>query len=375
MNIIFLIPDLSLGGSQLSAIKFLNVISRNQTLKSVQVFTHTDTHTLAKKLNDNVHVYNLNLKINFFKAFATLNKAVKESRKCIIFGWSMNSYALANLLGIVNPKSKVIISERYAIKDFFSFKVNSIFRVFWHFFVIKFLCLRSDVVTANSRQNLEILKASIKKNVISFYLPNVLDLDTLATSDESAKKIIGMQSKGHLTFFSMGRLVEQKGFDVLIKAVSLLKDKGLSLQCIIAGDGPLRSQLRFLARDLGVNEEISFVGELKFPGDWYRRADVVVVPSRAEGFPNVVLEAMACGKTVISSDCETGPREMIRDGKNGFLTPVNDHVALSRIMAKIIANEECLIQFGVEARKDIISNYGKDKVHDQYNRLLSLIRF
>jgi glycosyltransferase involved in cell wall biosynthesis len=101
---------------------------------------------------------------------------------------------------------------------------------------------------------------------------------------------------------------------------------------IILGEGPLRGELEALAFDLGIGEKVHFSGFRVNPMPLFRRAAAVVVSSSYEGFGNVLVEAMACGTPVISTDCPVGPREILEDGRLGMLVPVGDDAALAAAM-------------------------------------------
>ena len=125
-----------------------------------------------------------------------------------------------------------------------------------------------------------------------------------------------------------GRLAPWKGFADLIHAVKALSRKR-PVRLLILGDGPLRSELEALVDELGLADVVRLQGYVDNPLKFFRHADVFVLSSHVEGLPNVLVEAMMCGCTPVSTDCPTGPREVLQDGKYGYLVPVGDPVALA----------------------------------------------
>ena len=126
---------------------------------------------------------------------------------------------------------------------------------------------------------------------------------------------------------AVGTLKAVKRLDVLIRAFARLS--GLAGTLVIVGDGPERSRLEQLSRELGLEESVLFVGHQVDPGPWYAFADVLVVSSEREGFCNVIVEAMEQGTPVVSTDCPSGPREILEDGRFGVLVEPGDESALA----------------------------------------------
>ena len=120
-----------------------------------------------------------------------------------------------------------------------------------------------------------------------------------------------IRKSGHRHLVAAGRLVFQKGFDLLIDAVALLRDR--SLHVSLLGDGPLRQELERRARDAGVADRIHFAGFQPNPYAWFKLADGFVLSSRFEGFPNVVLEALVCGLPVAALPAPGGVDEILAD--------------------------------------------------------------
>ncbi len=98
---------------------------------------------------------------------------------------------------------------------------------------------------------------------------------------------------------------------------------------IIFGDGPLRSELEALIVELDLSNVVKLQGHVENPLKYFAKADIFVLSSYAEGLPNVLIEGMMCGCTPVSTDCPTGPREVIQDGKYGYLVPMRDPVAMA----------------------------------------------
>jgi glycosyltransferase involved in cell wall biosynthesis len=136
--------------------------------------------------------------------------------------------------------------------------------------------------------------------------------------------------KGHKGFkiLSVGSLKTQKDHKTLLKALALLPET-LDTQLVILGEGPLRGDLSRLAEELGVASRLSLPGFVLDPYPWFSSADLFVLTSRWEGFGNVLVEALECGTPVVSTDCISGPSEILANGRYGHLVPVQDPVMLA----------------------------------------------
>jgi glycosyltransferase involved in cell wall biosynthesis len=131
---------------------------------------------------------------------------------------------------------------------------------------------------------------------------------------------------------TVGRLKPDKNYALLIRAFAALGVEG-NAELAILGEGPLRTGLEQLARDLGVADRVRIPGFTTNPWPAYASADLFVLSSDHEGYPNVILEAMLAGLPVVSTDCPSGPREILGDGRYGRLVPVGDADALAKAMA------------------------------------------
>lgn len=131
---------------------------------------------------------------------------------------------------------------------------------------------------------------------------------------------------------AVGRLEKSKDYPTLIKAFARLRAER-RVRLVILGEGRLRPLLETQVEQLGVTEDVALPGWVDNPYAWMRQADLFALSSSWEGLGNVLIEAMACGCSLVSTDCDSGPREILENGRYGALVPVGDAAALTRAMA------------------------------------------
>jgi glycosyltransferase involved in cell wall biosynthesis len=148
---------------------------------------------------------------------------------------------------------------------------------------------------------------------------------------ESSAQIDELWAGTERRILTVGRLKAQKNHKLLIRSFALLDD-ALGAKLLILGEGPLRPELEQLATDLGIADRVILPGFSADPWSLYRSADLFVLSSDYEGLGNVLIEAMLAGLPVVSTDCPSGPREILDGGRLGELVPVGDTEALATAM-------------------------------------------
>lgn len=165
----------------------------------------------------------------------------------------------------------------------------------------------------------------------------------------------------------VGSLKRQKNHRLLIESFSILQSlTNERLMLAIVGEGELRSELESLVLTLGLSDRILLPGFFLDPAPWYMSADLFVLSSDWEGFGNVLIEALSFGVPVVSTDCESGPREILKDGLYGELVPTKDATSLSLAISKSLGAVHDKMKL-IERAND----YSVDKIGQKY---LSLVQ-
>ena len=168
-----------------------------------------------------------------------------------------------------------------------------------------------------------------------------------------------------LRLISVGSLKVQKDYPTLLSAVKKVVNSGLDVSLLILGTGPLLSELKERRRSLGLEDHVHFGGFVSDPGPFYRAADLFVLSSAWEGFGNVIVEALAVGMPVVSTDCHSGPAEILDNGRYGQLVPVGDAEALAKAI-----RESLEATHDSEALRARASDFSADIIAERYLSVL-----
>lgn len=177
---------------------------------------------------------------------------------------------------------------------------------------------KSDLIVCNSVEQTEYLihKAShLADKAVSIY--NILDIDkVLLLKEEPIEDDIKHFMEGCKCIISSGRFAKAKGWNNLLKAFKVLSQRQDNIRLILIGDGELKDKIKALIEELGIAEKVLLPGFQENPFKYISKADIFVLSSFYEGFPNTLVEAMACEKPVIATDCPSGPAEILQGTVN-----------------------------------------------------------
>jgi GalNAc-alpha-(1->4)-GalNAc-alpha-(1->3)-diNAcBac-PP-undecaprenol alpha-1,4-N-acetyl-D-galactosaminyltransferase len=170
---------------------------------------------------------------------------------------------------------------------------------------------------------------------------------------------------------TMGRLRSQKGYDLLIPAFARLADRYPDWQLIIMGEGSDRESLETMRDGLGLRDRVLMPGTVRNTSAVLQQAELFVMASRFEGFPMAHCEAMSSGLPIVSTDCESGPREIIRQNVDGLLVETGNVDAIAAGMETLMSNHMLRKQFATRA-PDVLDRFGIDKIISQWEMLMNI---
>lgn len=236
----------------------------------------------------------------------------------------------------------------------------------WYYgHLYRLLYPRFDAIVCQSRDMQQDMVATftipLEKTVL---LHNPVDVQAIR---EQAAASPPPLSDARRNLLAMGRLVPRKGFDLLLRAVQKLDDPECHLTLL--GEGKCRSELEELAQELGIEKRVTFAGFQQNPAPYLAGADVFVLSSLYEGFPNVVLEAMACGTPVAAFACPGGLNELVIPGENGCLAAVRDVSGLAACIRRLLAAPLS----GEAVRESVATRFGLEAIVQGYEKLFTTV--
>lgn len=307
-------------------------------------------HSPLGLLRDSAHI--LSALLNNGKRLWALRRAIREHDPdgIISFLDSTNVLALLASRGLRIP---VIVSERidpgrHRIKRAWNFLRRQVYP--W-----------ADRVVVQTRRVFEFFPPALWPKLVVIPNPVIPSPPGQGT---------GVELPPGKWIVAMGRLAEQKGFDILLEAFALLRERQAEWRVAILGEGALRGELEALRDRLGLGDRVLLPGRVSNPEALLRRADLFVLPSRFEGFPMALCEAMACGLPVVAADCPTGPREILRDGVDGVLVPPENPELLASALERLMKDPAERKRLAARA-PEVAERFALDKVMAMWEAVLA----
>lgn len=369
-SVLYVLPATAIGGAET---KFFNIIKRMKNFKNILL---TNRSVAGYFSIPGLQVYRfeeygcrepmpvtLENARNYGRAIKEVVK--KEKTDCIVGIMHTGSFYASLARDIFRLKVHLIGTIEGNISAYFRAEQRS--PTLLEKTLIWYLLRRPSLLSVPS----EGVKDDLVKN---FGIPerriaviyNGIDIEGVREMAAEGDRITGHQSK---TIITACRLNAQKDFLTLLRAFGEVKAK-IESRLIIIGDGELRDEIIKHAQAIGIDKNIAITGFKKNPFGFFSTADVFVLSSFFEGFGNVIVEAMALGIPVVSTDCPSGPREIIQHGVNGFLVPVEDHHAMAEAILKILENAEVRNEFKARGLERAACFKSEDMV-ERFRRLIS----
>ena len=344
-TILFILPDLNQGGAERVITTLCNELDRTKFCLKLVLFKKEGYY--LNHLKDDVEIIELNIsriRYSIFKIIPLINKLKPD----IVFtGWGEISAFLSPLIPFFS-KTKFVTRETNVVSKHVTRKEILFFYRFYNNF--HQIIAQSDDMKNDLIDNFKIHSSKIIKinNPVDFEMINRLKEENIEQDNHT----------GYKNIVSIGNLSQRKGFDLLLNVFSYLKNEPIKLT--IFGDGRYKEELLVQKNDLQL-DNVSFFGKVNNPFPFVKQADLFILSSRYEGFPNVLLEAGACGTYSLANNAPGGINEIIQEGINGEIYDINDAEdfasRIKQILNKSHQKEQIIASIESRFSKKVIMNH------------------
>jgi GalNAc-alpha-(1->4)-GalNAc-alpha-(1->3)-diNAcBac-PP-undecaprenol alpha-1,4-N-acetyl-D-galactosaminyltransferase len=358
-KIAFLINSLSSGGAERVVTTLANSLINNYDVTIITFISLPPFYNLDGRIKL-ISCYNkiapssnplAALKSNY-SLLKRIHSIIKDNNIELLIGFMTTANVLATVIGKIN-RIPIIISERtnpyyQNIPKFWNFLRSLSYRY------ADILIVQTEIIKNFFNKKIDEDKLRVLPNPISIELTN--------------KRTLGQLSARKNIVLSVGRLTPLKAHAILIRAFALTEFSDWELW--IAGEGPEYNSLKGLIKELNLSDHVKLLGLVKDVHRLYNTSKIFAFSSTYEGFPNALIEAMHFGLACVSMDCPTGPAELIEDGQNGFLVPINDINKMSFKLSSLMIDPSKIEMFG---KRSVISarKFEEKYVIEQWTKILN----
>ncbi len=325
MHIHLLIPSLEYGGAQKVAVSLINEWAKEHkvTLVLFHDLVEYNIDERVEKVILGVKRSPLRLKtgVEVLRAAQKLHSYISTcDGKLLFYGIMESANLVLSIVKKLRPDRLFAIGGSHTnVVRYGSY--TKLFGLYRHLDVL---------VTVSQYMRDWFIEMGLRESVVKF-IPNPVNREEIleGASEQIPEDLNKLISQGKF-ILGAGRLVNVKNFELLIKAFKIVVGKRPDINLVILGEGELRVELEALVEKLGLENIVHMPGHRDNPYIWMKHAEVFVLSSDFEGWPNVLLEALTLGTSVVSTDCDSGPAEILEKGELGNLVPVGDDVAMAK---------------------------------------------
>jgi glycosyltransferase involved in cell wall biosynthesis len=334
MSVDFYISNFAGGGAEINFINLVNLM--NLSGYNSQFIVNKSDGPNISSLDDSIKINNLEVE-NSRGAIYSLVKYINQSKPDIIIS-TLTHCNLALLIASLFTKhsTKIIVREANSFLD--QRKSLNLWRLFYERIRAGILYRFADEIIVNSEgARTQLANAIFIDHAKIKILPNLINYEKILSL---SKKKIDSKLKNLIAnkrlIVSVGRLIRNKDYFTMLRAIKDLNRENIIL--LIMGEGKQYDIINKEIIKLKLQEKVELMGYVENPYNIMKIADVFLLTSIFEGMPNVLIEALSLKVPIVSSNCNSGPRELINNGENGFLVPVGDYIGFARAIEKQLSN-------------------------------------
>lgn len=356
-DIAFFIPSSRIGGAEIAMLRLANGFS-NLGLR-VDFLLVNDNGKILDSLSKKIRVVDFNSKKTLFTLIKLINYLV--SCHPDVFISAMTHINIITLIAKIlsNQRTKIIVSEHSNLSQNIKFSKRIIEKAYPT--LIKYFYPKADAIVCVSKGVADdiVQRTKISPEKICV-IHNPIPVDEIRISSEEEIFHDWFENSQTPVIISVGRLTIAKDYPTLIEAFSILKRRK-DARLLILGEGKERTALQTMINDKSMQKYICLYGNVSNPFKYVKKSSVFVSSSMWEGSPNVLVEALACGISIVATDCHSGPAEILENGKYGKLVPVGNAQEMAVAIAEMLYHPFSPEKLVLRARE-----FSTEKIIQQY---------
>lgn len=320
-KIFFVLPSLNGGGAERVFINLAEVFTEEYSRDfDVTLVVFSGTGQYQHLIPKNIRVLDLGVK-RTRHALISLFRLMLKQRPDVVIS-TLHAISLVGLVLLFMTKRPIHITRLANPYLYDASRLSLLER-----FIYRWALLSSTmIITLTERMKEEIVSVLDVRETKVQVISNPFDIEQIRSRSE----ILLNEEMEHPAILMCGRLAEQKEYRIALSSFKIFIQKFPSANLYILGEGALKEELLNIAYELNISKAVKFLGFQPNPYQYMTHADIFLLTSKYEGFPNVLVEALAVGIPVVSTDCFTGPAEILQGGKYGDLVPVGDINAIAQ---------------------------------------------
>ncbi len=355
-KIAFFLPSLMGGGAERITVTLANGLA--QCGYRVDLVLASAKGGFVSQVSSQVQMHDLSVE-RVFLALPGLVRYLRQERPDVIISGMTHANLIAILSKALSMTNTRVVIVEHTVWSWIKYQSNLRMEKFLYS-ICKWLYPQADAFVAVSHSILEDVSKYVSLSPEkSFCIYNPVIFPNFDNLKEQPVSLSWLADKKNPVILAVGRLVAEKDFATLIRAFALVRRRVVS-KLIILGEGAERTALEDLVRELGLVDDVVLPGYIQNPYAYMAKSDLFAVSSLYEGLPTVVIEALACGLPVVSTDSDAS-REALENGKYGVLVPLRDELALANALLTALStnhNKEILLERACEfSTNAAIENY------------------
>lgn len=342
IRVLQVINSLHAGGAEALLKNFVIQAKNNKKLQMEICVLYSNGIFRKEIKNKGISIWDLGLKFKYdLRGIIKLISLIKRGKYSIVHVHLFPANLFGSIASLFLPKNiKFIFSEHNVYNRRRSFKIFKVLDTLIYNRYYKIICVSKQVQVA-----------------LIEWLPNLQRKSVVISNGVLVSDLSNRSPIKKYDVLFVGRLTKAKGVDILIKAINILKEKyRKEIRAAIVGKGYLEEELKELVKELGIGEEVEFLGIRSDIERLMKSTKLFVLTSRWEGLPLTILEAMSSGAGIIATKVGGVP-EVIQNGKEGILISPEDPTALARAIAELLKDRELRVKMGINAYKKVKEKY------------------